>query len=212
MKQGWRGFTLVEMLVTLALVALVGSLLWQALATAAQLEMRLARTRTLSNDDQLRRAWVELALAGVMAGPQGDPVRFSGRGERLTAYTSMPPWPGSLGPELMTLEIGTAADGQRLVARRPGTDAALELWRWPGRDGGFEYLDRDGGWHDAWPPPSTAARPVTGTTAPPGPPPLPAAVRLNGPPAGAVLVGIAAVQGPMLRQQDLLPDDAVKRP
>ena len=33
-----RGFTLVEMLVTLVLVALVSGLLWQALATVAQLE------------------------------------------------------------------------------------------------------------------------------------------------------------------------------
>jgi general secretion pathway protein J len=206
-----RGFTLVEMLVTLALVALVGSLLWQALATAAQLEQRLARTRTLSTDDQLRRAWVELALAGVMAGPQGDPVRFSGRGERLTAYTSMPPWPESLGPELMTLELDTTEGGQRLLARRPGIEAPLDLWRWPARDGRFEYLDRDGRWHDIWPPmgaaaPATAAG--TGATAVSGPPPLPAAVRLSGPPAGAVLATISAVQGPMLRQQDLLPDDA----
>ena len=56
-----RGFTLVEMLVTLAIVALVSGLLWQALATVAQLEGQLARTRTLSSDDQLRRAWVSNA-------------------------------------------------------------------------------------------------------------------------------------------------------
>jgi general secretion pathway protein J len=199
-----RGFTLVEMLVTLALVALVGSLLWQALATAAQLEQRLARTRTLSNDDQLRRAWVELALAGVMAGPQGDPVRFSGRGERLTAYTSMPPWPESLGPELMTLELDTTEGGQRLLARRPGIEAPLDLWRWPARDGRFEYLDRDGRWHDIWPPMAGAQASGAAT---PSPQPLPAAVRLSGPPAGAVLATISTAQGPMLRQQDLISDN-----
>ncbi|HMO45614.1 MAG TPA: type II secretion system protein [Rubrivivax sp.] len=190
-----RGFTLVEMLVTLALVALVSSLLWQALATVARIEAQLARTRTLSNDEQLRRAWVEQALSGVMTGPQGDPLRFSGSAMQISSYTTMPPWPGSLGPELMRLEIERSGGGQRLIVRRPGTDAPLELWRWAGAEGRFDYLDAAGRWHDAWPAPD-AARPE----------PLPAAVRVLGPPAGAVLVAVMTTQGQMLRQQDLLSD------
>ncbi len=196
-----RGFTLVEMLVTLALVALVSSLLWQALATVAQLEGQLARTRSLSNDDLLRRAWVEQALAGTMTGPQGDPVRFSGRSTSLSSYTTMPPWPGSLGPELMTLELERSGDGQRLVARRPGSELPLELWRWAGAEGRFDYLDAGGHWHELWPPPdATRAEP------------LPAAVRLRGPPAAAVLVPVTTTQGPMLRQQDLQSDEPERRP
>ncbi len=196
-----RGFTLVEMLVTLAIVALVSGLLWQALATVAQLEGQLARTRSLSNDDQLRRAWIEQALAGTMAGPQGDPVRFSGRDRRLSSYTTMPPWPGSLGPELMTLELERNGDGQRLIARRPGSETPLELWRWAGEEGRFDYLDARGQWHEAWPPPGAARAE-----------PLPAAVRLRGPPAGTVLVPVSTSQGPMLRQQELQTDDVGRRP
>jgi prepilin-type N-terminal cleavage/methylation domain-containing protein len=195
-----RGFTLVEMLVTLAIVALVSSLLWQALATVAQLESLLARTRALSSDDQLRRAWVEQALGGTMTGPQGDPVRFTGHGTRLSTYTTMPPWPGSLGPELMTLELERSGDGQRLIARRPGTEAALELWRWAGWDGSFDYLDATGRWQEVWPPPN--APPAT----------QPSAIRLRGPLAGAVLVPVTTTQTPMLRQQELLFDDAARRP
>lgn len=189
------GFTLVEMLVTLVLMALVSSLLWQALATAAQLEARLERTRTLSNDDRLRRAWIELALAGVMTGADGDPVRFKGGAERLSAYTSMPPWPGSLGPEVMTLELERDAQGRRLLARRPGNDKPLELWRWEGASGGFDYLDAAGNWIETWPP--TGGRQAG---------PLPAAIRLRGPATGPVLVPVVATQGPMLRQRDLQPD------
>lgn len=196
-----RGFTLVEMLVTLVLVALVSGLLWQALATVAQLERQLARTRTLSSDDQLRRAWIEQALAGTMAGPQGDPVRFSGRDMRLSTYTTMPPWPGSMGPELMTLELERSGGGQRLIARRPGVDASLELWRWEGEAGRFDYLDASGNWRETWPPTGSAAADL-----------LPAAIRLRGPPAGAVLVPVTAGQGPMLRQLELQPDDAERRP
>ena len=196
-----RGFTLVEMLVTLALVALVSSLLWQALATVARLEGQLARTRTVSNDDQLRRAWVEQALAGTMTGPQGDPVHFSGDAMRLSTYTTMPPWPGSLGPELMVLELEGNGAGQRLAARRRGAEATLELWRWAGGDGRFDYLDAGGNWHEAWPPPN-AARADT----------LPAAIRLRGPQAGVVLVPVTTTQGQMLRQQDLLSDDLERRP
>jgi general secretion pathway protein J len=202
-----RGFTLVEMLVTLALVALVGGLLWQALATVARLETQLARTRSLSNDDLLRRAWVEQALAGVMTGPQGDPFRFDGRAGSLSAYTTMPPRPGSLGPERLTLELQKSPGGWQLLARLPGTETPLELWRWAGDEARFEYLDGRGRWHDAWPP--MAGEPAPGrTAAPAAPPPLPAAIRLVGPPAAPVLVAVAAGQSPMLRQQDLLPDDA----
>lgn len=189
-----RGFTLVEMLVTLAVMALVSGLLWQALATVAQLEGQLARTRTLANDDLLRRAWVERALAGVMTGADGDPQSFEGQAARLRAYTTMPPWPGSLGPELMTLELERTDNGQRLLARRPGAEAALELWRWEGAAGRFDYLDRSGSWRDSWPHMQAAGA-------------LPAAIRLRGPLSGPVLVPVLAVQGPMLRQQDLLPDD-----
>jgi prepilin-type N-terminal cleavage/methylation domain-containing protein len=196
-----RGFTLIEMLVTLAIVALLSGLLWQALATVAQLEGQLARTRTLSNDDQLRRAWVEQALAGTMTGPQGDPVRFSGGAMRLSTYTTMPPWPGSLGPELMVLDLERNGDGQRLIARRPGTELPLELWRWTGGEGRFDYLDASGNWHEVWPPPIAARAD-----------PLPAAIRLRGPQAGVVLVPVTTTQGQMLRQQDLLSDSPERRP
>lgn len=190
-----RGFTLVEMLVTMAVMALVSSLLWQALATVAQLERRLDRTRTLSNDDQLRRAWVEQALFGVMTGAEGDPVRFEGSQTRLSVYTSMPPWPGLLGPERMTLSLEHDDRGQRLLAQRPGSDTTLELWRWVGSAGSFDYLDSSGKWLDAWPPAGTTRAA-----------PLPAAIRLRGPPAGPVLVPVVTMQGPMLRQRDLLSD------
>lgn len=194
-----HGFTLIEMLVTLALTALVSSLLWQALGTVAQLESTLERTRTLSNDDQLRRAWVEQALAGVMAGADGDPMRFKGGTKRLNSYTSMPPWPGSLGPEAMTLELERDAKGQRLLARRPGSDKPLELWRWEGDGGGFAYLDAAGNWLETWPPASARVAET-----------LPAAIRLRGPVSGPILVPVVTSQGPMLRQQDVLPDSPLQ--
>lgn len=200
MKTKARGFTLVEMLVTLVLVALVSGLLWQALATVAQVERQLARTRTVSSDDQLRRAWIEQALAGTMAGPQGDPVRFSGRQLQLSTYTTMPPWPGSLGPELMTLELERSGNGQRLIARRAGVEAPLELWRWEGEAGRFDYLDASGSWHDAWPPAGN------GTAV------LPSAIRMSGPPAGTVLAPVVTTQGPMLRQHDLQADGSQRQP
>lgn len=190
-----RGFTLVEMLVTLALMALVSTLLWQAMAIVAQLETRLERTRAIAGDDQLRRAWIEQALFGVMTGADGDPERLEGNERRLSAYMSMPPWPGLLGPEFMTLTIERDQHEQRLLARRPGSDTPLELWRWSGDVGRFDYLDGSGQWLDAWPPANTAQAD-----------PLPAAIRLRGPPAGPVLMPVVTTQIPMLRQRDVQPD------
>ncbi len=101
----------------------------------------------------------------------------------------------------MTLELERSGDGQRLIARRPNTEAPLELWRWAGADGRFDYLDAVGNWHEAWPVPNAARAD-----------PLPAAVRLRGPPAGIVLVPVTTTQGQMLRQQELLSDSPQRRP
>jgi prepilin-type N-terminal cleavage/methylation domain-containing protein len=199
MKQ--RGFTLVEMLVTLVVAGLVSTLLWQALAQVARLETQLAGSRAFASGDALRRAWLEQALAGVMTAPQGAAQRFSGGEATLQALTTQPPWPGSSGPEWMTLELRPEGDTTALAVRRPGQDGetpALPLWRWPG-SGRFEYLDANGRWLPQWPP-------ALGTA-----PALPRAVRLLGPAEGAVLVAVMAQQSPLVRRQELLQSDTPGR-
>ena len=49
------GFTLLEMLLALLLFAIASSLVWQALATLARVERRLADSSVFASDEALRR-------------------------------------------------------------------------------------------------------------------------------------------------------------
>lgn len=219
MSAAQRGFTLVEMLVTLVVVGLVSTLLWQALAQVAQLETRLADGQALADPDRLRRAWVQQALAGIATGPVGTRIAVEGTSDALSSHTTMPPWPGAGGIERMTLKLTTERhDGRAQVAltAQPadgesmgegtgnGRKTALTLWRWPG-EGRFEYLDDAGQWLPRWPPPRA-------TLAADRPPlRLPVAVRLLGPPSGALVVPVLAEPSPIISRRDARESDDATR-
>jgi len=183
-----RGFTLVEMLVTLAIFATVSTLLWQALAQAARVELQLADSRRWGEREALQRAWVREAIAGLATAPSSDPLKFTGGPTRLEGYATMPPWPLASGLEhlVLELELDPAARSTRLLASAPGR-VALALWTWPGT-GRFEYLSADGRWQPRW-------------TANDGA--LPRAVRLVGPPDGGLWVSVASRQTPIVSRRDL---------
>lgn len=213
-----RGFTLLEMLVTLAVFTLVSTLLWQALAQLAQVESRLAGGSLLVDREALRRAWVQQALAGTATGAisePGPPLR--GNAASLSLLSTMPPWPSAADLERVTLDLRpgrqTAASGRRdaattLWARRgdgsaSAADGPLE---WPlmelsGR-ARFEYLAQDGQWSEQWPLPLVGAgeRPQR----------LPRAIRVvveGDTPGIALWVPVTAMQNPMIRRADVYESD-----
>lgn len=217
-----RGFTLLEMLVTLVLFATVSALIWQALASVARVEQRLGDTALFSTDEALRREWVRQALAGVMTGTRGDPLQPRGDGRVFEAISTAPPWPGSWGPQGMRLRLRQEG-GQTVLLAQPlavasgggvtrlGEDSLWDatasgqtqdwpLLSWEGA-GQWLYLDESGRWLQQWPP-------ALGTPALDGQvalPPLrvPKAIALLGVPGGALLVAPQAGDNPMLDQREL---------
>lgn len=190
---GAAGFTLMEMLVTLVIFSVVTALIWQALATLSKIEARLSDARLFASQDALRSQWVRQALIGLMNGPRGDPFQFTGNELGLKAYTTMPPWPGSLGPEPIELLIEQdAATGESiLVARRLFTGATWRLWEWEG-PADFSYLGRDGRWSLQWPPPEAAQQPT-----------LPRAVRLVAPEGRVLVVPVLSGENTLTRRRDI---------
>lgn len=200
------GFTLLEMLATLLLVATASTLIWQALASVSRIETRLSDSSLFATDEALRREWVRQALAGTMTGAVGDPYTPRGEATVYSAYTSQPPWPGSQGPEPMRLSLRTENGVTSLMVDRASTakqgsvaapdapEAALLFWPGVGR---ITYQDHEGRWHDRWPP--FLDSPAQGLP----PPRAPRAIHLAGPMGGGVLAAVPAGNNPMLRRVDL---------
>jgi prepilin-type N-terminal cleavage/methylation domain-containing protein len=174
-----RGFTLLEMLVTLVIVALVATILAQALGQVARIERLLDGGPLRSASASLRAEWVRLALESLQPGTQ-DSERVRGSARELQGLSSaVPMWPG-VGTAQMQLRLVASDDRRttRLELRLNGSDdAPVVLHSWPGADGGFRYLDRQGAWLDHWPPETTdgvATSPLKATN-----PSLPRAVMLQ---------------------------------
>ena len=160
-----EGFTLIEVLLALAIVAVIALLGYRALSALSQSETQLTAEAT---------RWRTLDL--FFARLEGDLREAVPRSARLGA-SRMPPWiattdslgNGALefsraGPEF-TLEPGSA--GQRIAYRFDG--GTVEVLYWPGYDRLREaqaaayplvsdvarfrlaYLASSGSWVDAWP-------------------------------------------------------------
>src|SRR5437764_9726360 len=161
-----RGFTLLEVLIAVAIVAAMASLGYRALESRSESEARLSAEAT---------RWGQ--LDSFFARMEGDLRQAVPRSVRL-AGARVPPWLGTLaasdgnailefsraGPEF-NVEAGSA--GQRLGYRL--RDGVVEVLYWPGYDEPrglsptayalitdvarfrLSYLTSNGAWIEAWP-------------------------------------------------------------
>jgi type II secretion system protein J len=165
MRVARRGFTLVEVLVALAILAITVALAYRGTAALVDGEVRLTSeaTRWRTLDAVFTRLEADLRQA------QPRPIRVGAA--REPAWLAATEAHGSsaivfsrAGPEF-DADPGTA--GQRVGYRL--RDGALEVVYWPGLDRSpgtretawtlvrgvtrlrIEHLDADGGWRDTWP-------------------------------------------------------------
>lgn len=153
-----RGFTLLEMLVTLVVVSLVAGVLGQALFQLARIERLLEGGQLSSMADAVRANWVRSAIEFLLPGEEGSSERLVGSErelEGLSADVPMLPAPG-LAKLHLRLEFDAAAGATQLQlldtsASQGQAGEPVVLLSWPGREGRFRYLDDAGVWHENWP-------------------------------------------------------------
>jgi len=121
-----RGFTLVEMLVALAIAALLVSLVYGSVRVG-QRSVR-ALDRQLDQTDVMRIGWQFVHSAIAHAGPAADPARtysrtgFEGTADRLVFIATMPSYVGIEGQMRITLERAESDEGPQLVLTRERLD------------------------------------------------------------------------------------------
>ena len=162
---GLRGFTLLEMLVTLALMAMISALLWQALQQVLRVERLLQRSGVDGQLQVVRREWLRGVLEASLVERTGAPRQLQGDGLQFTVASSEAlNLPGlATGQLLLRIDTDVRTGNQRLLVSpapsadgfgRLATDAApIEMLSWQGPPAVIRYLDARGEWLDQWPPP-----------------------------------------------------------
>ncbi len=119
-KQSARGFTLLEVLMALVLLALLLSLAWASMRAAIQSsrsgEALIARTEQLRTVQTFLRRQLSQAMpiAYEQVTDQGREVRFEGSADELVFVAPMPGYLSRGGAHVQTLRFAGAGRGQRL--------------------------------------------------------------------------------------------------
>ena len=154
LKNKWlrlRGFTLLEMLVVLVLVAFVSTLILQGFSFIFQL-----RSRFLVQLDDLQRGaiqehWFRSSTAAIVTDYRDGEHIFKGEerefsGLTLVALDAMMGAPTAFAWQLKY------TGGSMVLRYQNSKGEYWEVARWLGEEGYFRYMAKDGEWHSQWPP------------------------------------------------------------
>lgn len=161
-----RGFTLVEMLVTLTLLAMISALLWQAMQQVLRVERLLERSGVDGQVQTVHREWLRGLIQASLVEQNGATRQLQGDAQQLTiASAEALSLPGIKAERLLIRLEADAGTGRNrlLVSEAPPTDgfsqgpnapaAPVEVLAWQGKPGSIRFLDASGQWLDQWPPP-----------------------------------------------------------
>ena len=155
-----KGFTLLEMLITLLIVSMVAGIVWQAMGQLVRVERLLEQGQMQSLAQAVRVEWVRSALASLLPGSPKTFDRFQGSAtalKGLSADAPVLPVPG-LALMQLRLQYDPAANTTALQIKGEASPTGgapepfITLLSWPGREGKFAYLDEQNQWQDTWPP------------------------------------------------------------
>jgi prepilin-type N-terminal cleavage/methylation domain-containing protein len=159
-----RGVTLLEMLVSLAILALVATMVSQALTQLALVERLLQGTRLDAVQRITQAAWLSEALESMVPTEADSAQRFVGKARELSGLSTAPPTPDTMGIARVHLAMvyvpRTDETELRLSVTTPQEDAPSDallppappvvVSRWRGAAGQFRYLDLAGRWTTEW--------------------------------------------------------------
>lgn len=150
------GFTLLETLVTLAILSISSVLIFQSLTGQYELTARIDAAATSATSDAVRRESFSSVVGSLVPSwPEDSQSPFVATPEQLSGLTSAPLMDEAPGLVYFTLEI--SGDPSELAYISRGRRVVLETFD---DMASFSYLGADNNWYPQWPP--TDATPDAG--------------------------------------------------
>lgn len=142
-----RGFSLLEAMVTLVIVAMIMALLMQSLVYVLGLRERLLRHEADARTAALHEQWFRESVASALGdAPDGaQPFAGSAEGFRMLGADALRSGAGAV----LAWRIVDAAGRRHLEYVEEGE--AVVVLADGLEEGRFEYRDLAGRWHEAWP-------------------------------------------------------------
>ncbi len=188
-----RGFSLLELIASLAIVSLVSAALFQSMASWMRLSSRASGAAEASLAAIAGQQMFDRIVGGlIFAWPEETARRFVGAADGFSGITTTPLHglhPQLASASIVVLRPNNATRG-RIVYRSDEIEWTLREF-----DGAaaFSYLGADGAWRESWPPETNPDPGSFGDAAYFDTPQLPAAIRLSFDDGGNSTVWIADI-------------------
>lgn len=147
------GFTLVEMLVVLMIVAMVSGILFQALERAYRLQERFGAELFNAQQGQMAADWYRQTVQGLHPDYHDGRNKFQGKSMEFSGLTSNP-LSGEYGvptPIIWKIRNNRQYGSTELVYLEEKQETPILVWH--GAGARFIYFDDKQSPHDVWPPP-----------------------------------------------------------
>lgn len=147
------GFTLIEVLVVLILVALVSGILFQALERAYRLQNRFGTELFKVQQGQMAADWYRQTVQGLYPDQPEGPNMFRGKDQEFSGLSSNPLGDSYGTPTPISWKIinGQEDGTTELVYVEDKKQTPVLTWR--ASQARFVYMDAVQASHDSWPPP-----------------------------------------------------------
>ena len=146
------GFTLLEVIVTLVIASMISVILMQSLST--MLNMRHKFGKELINLEKIgiQKSVITTPISGIFPDYNDGDDRFKGNLSSIRGLTLYPLQGITGAPTAFGIDIiyDSSSNQSALLYKERGFES-LEIARWNGNEGSFEYLDMNGVWSKRWP-------------------------------------------------------------
>lgn len=151
-KKADNGFTLIEVLVVLIIVAMTSGVLYQALERAYKLQERFGTELFKVQQGHMAADWYRQSVQGLYPDFPDGPSKFHGNETEFAGLSSNPLGTeyGAPTPITWKIRVNSSNSTTELIYVEPNRETTILAWR--GTKAQFIYLDEKQAQFDRWPP------------------------------------------------------------